>query len=100
MCLLLDGIPPLAAMVKINVDSAFDEAGGRAVIRDTNSEVLACAIKKCAFVHDSLFAEAFAIRMGKQFAKDEGFHHCVIESDCLVAISTINRKDAAHSKEA
>ncbi|OMO98848.1 Haloacid dehalogenase/epoxide hydrolase [Corchorus capsularis] len=84
-------IPPPADTVKINVDAAFDEspqwAGLGVVIYDSYGAVLICATKQCVFIQDSLFADVFSIRLGLQVARDEAFCCCILESDCLVAIS-------------
>ncbi|OMO72757.1 hypothetical protein CCACVL1_17615 [Corchorus capsularis] len=86
--------PPAVGSWKINTDAAFDKdlgvAGLGAVLRDFEGRVLCSIIKKMHFIQDPLFAVLYAIQLGLQLARSEGFLTCVIESDCLLAITAIN----------
>ncbi|OMO64624.1 reverse transcriptase [Corchorus capsularis] len=88
--------PPAEGIAKVNVDAAFvnpqDGAGLAAVARDSNGEVLCSVAAKDRFVKDSLYAEIFTVCLGVLMARQEGFNHCVIESDCLMVVLALNKK--------
>ncbi|OMP07377.1 hypothetical protein COLO4_07398 [Corchorus olitorius] len=94
--------PPIG-VIKLNMDVTYENsmkmAGLAVVMWGSSGEILGCKTSFQQFVLSSLYAEVLAIRMGVQWASAEGIRSCIIESDCLVAISAIQSQDRCEYPE-
>ncbi|PON82128.1 Ribonuclease H-like domain containing protein [Trema orientale] len=83
--------PPPSPWIKINVDAAVrtTEAAGAAVVRDHLGRILAM---KTELFHnpEPVLAEANAMLLALQFARDNYWSSVVIESDCLILVNGWN----------
>ncbi|OMO52016.1 reverse transcriptase [Corchorus capsularis] len=93
----LTWIPPPMGIVKINTDVAFCSSSGEAglgvVIRDSAGKIIICASRCLNFIADSLYAEVHALLFGFELAIEHGIERCIFESDSLLPITQINKKD-------
>lgn len=78
--------PPPAGSFKINVDAATNvdakTVGLGAVIGDDKGRVVAAAIKPSRLSWDVQFAEAEAVELGLQVAKEAQLTSIIIETNC------------------
>ncbi|XP_075665414.1 uncharacterized protein LOC142635084 [Castanea sativa] len=78
--------PPLEDY-KLNFDAGvfLDQqcSGFRAIIRNSNGEVMAGMLAKGPYVHSSDEAEVMACRRAIEFSKDAGFSRLIIEGYSL-----------------
>ncbi|PON85596.1 Ribonuclease H-like domain containing protein [Trema orientale] len=83
--------PPPSPWIKINVDAAVrtTEAAGTAVVRDHLGRILAM---KTELFHnpEPVIAEANAMLLGLQLARDNHWSSVVIESECLTLVNGWN----------
>ncbi|OMO50310.1 hypothetical protein CCACVL1_30518 [Corchorus capsularis] len=90
------GINTLPKVEDQRVDASFCsstlEAGLGVVVRSSEGEVLVSAAKHIGFVSNSLYAEVHAILFGIEIALEYDIQDCIIESDCLIAVTEINNK--------
>ncbi|OMO58663.1 reverse transcriptase [Corchorus capsularis] len=93
----LEWIAPSPGTWKINTDASFSSSTGDAglgvVIRDYEGKILVSGARILFFVADSLHAEVHAILFGFELALEHGITRCIIESDSLLAIHEINKKE-------
>ncbi|XP_072966875.1 uncharacterized protein [Typha angustifolia] len=85
--------PTEAWVTKVNVDGAYTagacQGGVAAVARNAKGELVQAVLEPCPSI-SALFAKMWAIRLGLKMAK--GTHKLVTESNCLVAISIMNKQ--------
>ncbi|OMO70058.1 hypothetical protein COLO4_28797 [Corchorus olitorius] len=88
---------PPVEVIKINCDASYCSKGsfaGLAVVcRNSNGVIIdgASLLEKAASVHA---AEAFAIRLAVQLARDKGWRHIIVESDNLALINCLKNSKA------
>ncbi|XWS16948.1 hypothetical protein CRYUN_Cryun33cG0025600 [Craigia yunnanensis] len=68
------------------------------VIRNADAEVCLSAVTKVEGIMSSFQAEILAILFGLQVANEKDFMDIQVESDCLVAINEISRKQESLSE--
>ncbi|OMO96348.1 reverse transcriptase [Corchorus capsularis] len=89
--------PPYAGSFKVNTDASFDsfrlEAGLGAVVWNEHGQVVVCSTAQISKVPNVLFAEIYAIRFGLLLAYWHGIMDCSLESDSVLAISEINKRE-------
>ncbi|XWS63566.1 hypothetical protein CRYUN_Cryun06bG0111000 [Craigia yunnanensis] len=87
---------PPRGCVKVNVDAAFCNTTRIAtlgvVARNEKSEVCYSAVTKSAKTDTPLLAKIKAILFGVQLAKEMNIQKIQLESDCLMAIKEITKK--------
>ncbi|KAH9766306.1 F-box protein [Citrus sinensis] len=80
-------------MLKLNVDAAIDSgkqmAGLGAIIRDSNGNSVAAAVKTSHFWRDVFHAEAEATDWGLQMAEQANLNSLIVQSDCQEVISDL-----------
>lgn len=85
--------PPPPNSYKINVDgavfAAHKSAGVGILIRDDGGRVVGACSKKLLAPLGAVEAEAKAIELGLQFAKDMLIQEFVLESDSLILVNTL-----------
>ncbi|KAL6223362.1 hypothetical protein ACLB2K_006749 [Fragaria x ananassa] len=86
--------PPSGSIVKLNVNGSFlpdvTQGGFGGVLRDSQSRFLAGFVHRMEHVSLSLHYELEAIRYGVDFLQAMHIADAVVESDCLVAVTTLN----------
>ena len=63
-----------------------------AVTRDSQASVIFSAVSKVAGIDSSLQAEALGILFGLQIGNELNFHNVILESDCLIVVNEIAKK--------
>lgn len=83
--------PPSIQMLKLNVDAAIDSgkqmAGLGAIIRDSNGNCVAVAVKTSHFWRDVFHAEAEATDWGLQMAEQANLNSLIVQSDRQEVVS-------------
>ena len=91
-----DWLPPPRRNYKLNVDASYDSASRKAsfgaVLRDASSKVQIAAVSKVEDVDSPLQAELMAILFGLQVTSEQEFKEILVESDCLLAVQEILRR--------
>ena len=94
--------PPPKGIIKINVDASYNYNSRTstigAVARDSDSVVIFSAVSAIEDVEVPLQAEIYAILQGLQVARELNYTNIQIESDCLVAVKEINKKEPSSSE--
>ena len=89
-------------IIKINVDASYNYNSRTstigAVARDSDSVVIFSAVSAIEDVEVPLQAEIYAILQGLQVARELNYTDIQIESDCLVAVKEINKKESSSSE--
>ena len=92
--------PPPRDCLKINIDAAFcsssREASLGAVARNTEAEVCFSAVTKLQGFESPLQAEIKAIWFGLQVAREMNYKSIQLESDCLLTVLEISKKDDSY----
>lgn len=98
----LKWIPPPENVFKINVDAAISSkdqmAGMGAIIRDSNSRVVAAGIKQAQHRRNVSFAEAEAVQCGMQVAREAGLTSLIIEIECLEVVELLNNTKGSRTE--
>ena len=85
--------PPSHGLYKINLDGAVfsknKQAGAGVIIRNEAGEVIAALSKKWKCPLGALEAEAKALEVGVEFARDVGISEAEFESDSLVICNAL-----------
>ena len=85
--------PPSHGLYKINLDGAVfsknKQAGAGVIIRNEAGEVIAALSKKWKWPLGALEAEAKALEVGVEFARDVGISEAEFESDSLVICNAL-----------
>ena len=88
---------PQRDYLKINVDAAFSMSSGDTglgvVARDKDAEACFLTVTKLQGFETPVQAEIKAIWFGLQVAKEMNCRKIQLESDCLVAMSEISKKE-------
>ncbi|KAL6145467.1 hypothetical protein ACLB2K_056154 [Fragaria x ananassa] len=86
--------PHLGSTVKLNVDDSFlpdvTQGGFGSVLQDSQSQFLVGFAHRMEHVSSSLHSELEAIRYGVDFLQAMHIGDAVVESDCLVSVTTLN----------
>ncbi|XVF50957.1 hypothetical protein PTKIN_Ptkin04bG0145400 [Pterospermum kingtungense] len=94
-------LPPLNEL-KLNVDAGYDRSSFLAycglVVRDHASSVILSATKKFTNVQDVLLAEIMAIHFGLSRIRLRKLSVQFVESDSLLAIRELKKKEASLSE--
>ncbi|KAH9715816.1 putative reverse transcriptase/RNA-dependent DNA polymerase [Citrus sinensis] len=94
--------PPLARSFKINVDAATNveakTVGLGAIIRDDKGRVVAAAVKPSRLSWDVQFAEAEAVELGLQVAKEAQLTSIIIETDYQEVAGLVNHKKGSKTE--
>ncbi|KAL9687478.1 hypothetical protein QQ045_031881 [Rhodiola kirilowii] len=87
-------IAPEHPYVKINCDGAWEDvrgvSGSSCVCRDGEGAVLAVLAEPIMNIHSPFEAEGVAILKAMQWADEQNLPHCIFETDCAEAFSTIS----------
>ena len=87
---------PPRGSYKINVDAAYNSTSQvaclGAVARDSQASIIFSAVSKVAGIDSSLQAEALGILFGLQIGNELNFHNVILESDCLIMVNEIAKK--------
>lgn len=93
--------PPPPLMYKLNFDAAiFAElqcSGFRAIIRNSDGEVMAAMPVKGPSVNSSEEAEALACRKAIEFSMEAGFSEVLIEGDNTTVMKAVSSSSGNHS---
>ncbi|XVF49265.1 hypothetical protein PTKIN_Ptkin03bG0254700 [Pterospermum kingtungense] len=88
---------PGMGVIRVNVDAGFrsltSEACLGVVICDSSGVNLLSTSKTITHVSSSFLAELYAISYGVELAKRNCYDHVQIQSDCLQAVSELDRTD-------
>lgn len=88
--------PPGEGWVKINTDAGVlsDVGSGLGVVcRKEDGSVLGCEVIQATVRWEVRVAEAKAVLEGLHFARELGLSHIMVESDCLVLIQALQKKN-------
>lgn len=86
--------PPSTGMHKVNVDAVVytgqQITGLGVVIRDSQGQVIAAAVKSIKFQEDITVAEAEAVKWGIEVAREAKLMAVIIETDYMDVASLVN----------
>ncbi|XWS30930.1 hypothetical protein CRYUN_Cryun23aG0033500 [Craigia yunnanensis] len=89
-------LPPPMGILKLNVDAAYSSYSNIAscglVVRNSAGSPCLCAVKKTGNIVYVLQAKLQAILFGLKIAWENSYISIVVESDSLLAIREINKK--------
>lgn len=81
--------------MKVNVDAAINEerkvAGLGTVIRNSQGQVVAAAVKRIKFEGDVSIAEAKVVKRGMDVARAVSCTCVIIETDCRMVVELANK---------
>lgn len=82
--------------MKVNVDAAINEerkvAGLGTVIRNSQGQMVAAAVKRIKFEGDVSIAEAKVVKRGMDVARAVSCTYVIIETDCRMVAELANNK--------
>lgn len=81
--------------MKVNVDAAINEerkvAGLGTVIRNSQGQMVAAAVKRIKFEGDVSIAEAKVVKRGMDVARAVSCTYVIIETDCRMVVELANK---------
>ena len=94
--------PPPRGIIKINVDASFNSnlrtSTVGAVARKLAETITFSTVSTIDNIETPLQAELCAILQGLQVARELNYTNIQLESDCLVAVKEINKKESSSSE--